>query len=240
MAYSLPAELFSELGIGMIIFSLRFYAKWKYVGFRGFGLDDALAGIAVVSNHETIHGGTRPHTNLGGSGILDSRSHVSLHLWYVTTGKFWLARALSTAFHVLMPPPGYFGNNIGLNEESAMAIPDEDLPRLIKGSKHAFVAWVCYIVLVWNLKGVLLLLYSRLTFVTPSRWVYAPFALLTFLCSMGLWQQKLARAMMVFSVATFLASLFWHIFSCFPIYKAWQVKPYSGGKDHPPLLGTVV
>lgn len=109
----------------------------------------------------------RNRTDLGGSGILDPRIDVSLHLWYVGAGDFILPPSLATASHVLRPSPGYYGNNIGLNEETAMAIPDEDLPRLIKGSQHAFMAWVCYIVLIWNLKGVLLLLYSRLTFVTP-------------------------------------------------------------------------
>lgn len=44
--------------------------------------------------------------------------------------------------------------------------------------------------------------------------------------------QKLAKIMIVFSVATFLASMFWHIFSCYPIRRAWQVKLYLGGKNY--------
>ncbi|KAJ9663886.1 hypothetical protein H2198_000646 [Neophaeococcomyces mojaviensis] len=48
MAYSLTAELFSELAIGILIFSLRFFARWKVVGFRNFWYDDLFAGIAVV------------------------------------------------------------------------------------------------------------------------------------------------------------------------------------------------
>lgn len=93
-----------------------------------------------------------------------------------------------------------------------MEVTDSELPRLIKGSKHAFASWVFYICCVWTLKGTLLLLYNRLT--------------------MGLWQQKLAKIMMVFSVVTFLASMFWHIFSCYPIRRAWQVKLYLGGKNY--------
>ena len=44
--------------------------------------------------------------------------------------------------------------------------------------------------------------------------------------------QKLAKIMIVFSVATFLASMFWHIFSCYLIRKAWQVKLYLKGKNY--------
>lgn len=51
MAYSLTAELFSELAIGILIFSLRFFARWKVVGFRNFWYDDLFAGIAVVSTN---------------------------------------------------------------------------------------------------------------------------------------------------------------------------------------------
>lgn len=48
MAYNLPAELFTELGIGILIFALRFYARWRTAGPENFGYDDVFAGIAVV------------------------------------------------------------------------------------------------------------------------------------------------------------------------------------------------
>jgi hypothetical protein len=50
MAYNLPVELFTELGIGILIFALRFYARWKTVGPHNFGYDDLFAGIAVVGS----------------------------------------------------------------------------------------------------------------------------------------------------------------------------------------------
>ncbi|KAI5924177.1 hypothetical protein F4810DRAFT_719425 [Camillea tinctor] len=163
MAYDLTTELFTELGIGIVVFSLRFITRWRVGGWQSFGIDDIFAAIAVI---------------------------------------FWILEA------TFLFTCGYFGNNIGLNSETAMAIPDADVPRIVKGSKHAYVAWVFYILLIWTLKMVLLFLYNRLT--------------------MGLWQQKLAKIMMGVSAATFLASLFWHIFSCFPTYRAWQVKPFPG------------
>ncbi|KAH9906912.1 hypothetical protein F4778DRAFT_778344 [Xylariomycetidae sp. FL2044] len=163
MAYDLPTELFAELGIGMVIFGVRFYARWTTIGPRNWGLDDIFAGLAVV---------------------------------------FWILEA------TFLYTCGVYGNNIGLDEKTALEVPDSEVPRLVEGSKHAYAAWIFYIVLIWVLKGVLLLLYNKLT--------------------MGLWQHKLAKLMMVISVLTFLASLFWHIFSCFPTYKAWQIKPFPG------------
>ena len=59
---------------------------------------------------------------------------------------------------------GIYGNNIGLNAETAMQVPDSEVPRLIKGSKLAFAAWIFYIGLVWSLKAVLLFLYNRMTY----------------------------------------------------------------------------
>lgn len=67
-----------------------------------------------------------------------------------------------------MCSPGYFGNNIGLNEETALKVLDSEVPKLVKGSKHAYVAWVFHILLIWSLRGVLLFLYNRLTFVAFS------------------------------------------------------------------------
>lgn len=48
-----------------------------------------------------------------------------------------------------------------------MEVPDSEVPRLVKGSKHAYVAWILYILLIWSLKAVLLLLYTKLAFVIP-------------------------------------------------------------------------
>ena len=79
MEYNLTAELFSELAIGILIFALRFYARWKYSGLRDFGLDDVFAGFAVVGDHRTpslVNSGINCVL-----GILDSRIYFPLHLW---------------------------------------------------------------------------------------------------------------------------------------------------------------
>lgn len=47
-----------------------------------------------------------------------------------------------------------------------MEVPDDQVAALRLGSIHAFIAWLSYIFLAWSFKGVLLLLYNQLTYVT--------------------------------------------------------------------------
>lgn len=68
------------------------------------------------------------------------------------------------------------GSNIGLNEKSAMEVPDSEVHKLQQGGIFAFLAWISYICLVWSFKGVLMFLYNRITSV-PVR--VKPCALLT-------------------------------------------------------------
>lgn len=42
-------EQWVEYGVGMFVFALRYYARWKMVGFRGFSWDDLFAGLSMVS-----------------------------------------------------------------------------------------------------------------------------------------------------------------------------------------------
>ncbi|CZR58660.1 related to integral membrane protein PTH11 [Phialocephala subalpina] len=41
-------ELWTEYGIGMVIFILRFFARWKVVGFANFAWDDFFAFVAMI------------------------------------------------------------------------------------------------------------------------------------------------------------------------------------------------
>ena len=47
-----------------------------------------------------------------------------------------------------------------------MEVPDDQVAALRLGSIHAFIAWLSYIFMAWSFKGVLLLLYNQLTYVT--------------------------------------------------------------------------
>ncbi|KAL4969811.1 uncharacterized protein BDV14DRAFT_195341 [Aspergillus stella-maris] len=101
-----------------------------------------------------------------------------------------------------------YDSNIGLNDETAMQIPDHEIRSYRIGSICAFVAWLAYILAVWAFKGVLVFLYTRLT--------------------MGLWQHRLSLAVGALTIATFLASFIFDLTMCHPIHKNWQVKPYAG------------
>ncbi|OJI95777.1 hypothetical protein ASPVEDRAFT_871137 [Aspergillus versicolor CBS 583.65] len=101
-----------------------------------------------------------------------------------------------------------YGSNIGLNEQSALEVPNDQVGALREGSIYAFVSWLAYIFMVWSFKGVLIFLYSRLT--------------------TGLRQHRILLGVGIGAVITFFASLFFHLFSCMPVSRSWQVKPYAG------------
>ena len=61
---------------------------------------------------------------------------------------------------------GLYGNNIGLDTESAKLIPDSQVPSREVGAKWAWVAWVSYISFIFSLKAVLLCLYRKIGYVS--------------------------------------------------------------------------
>ncbi|KAJ5971654.1 uncharacterized protein N7479_001572 [Penicillium vulpinum] len=136
--------------------------------------------------------------------------------WKLGNGKFYwddLCLTLAAIFWTMHTVFLYlctdvYGSNIGLNEKTAMEVPDSQVAALRTGSIHAFVAWISYIFMVWLFKGVLMFLYNRLT--------------------MGLWQHRLTLIIGAFCVCTFVTSLFFHIFICEPVHRSWQIKPYAG------------
>ncbi|KAL3463504.1 hypothetical protein BJX64DRAFT_256842 [Aspergillus heterothallicus] len=103
-----------------------------------------------------------------------------------------------------------FGTNIGLNAETAMAVPDSQIDDMIFGSKLAFMNWIWYICYIWCLKGVLLCLYWKLT--------------------AGTWHRHLVVGTSVFCVMIWLACVLTHVCLCLPVHRNWQIKPYPG--DH--------
>ncbi|KAF2159434.1 hypothetical protein M409DRAFT_30052 [Zasmidium cellare ATCC 36951] len=102
-----------------------------------------------------------------------------------------------------------YGNNIGLNEETAMAVPDNKIADLTLGSKLAFMNWKWYISLIWCLKGVLLTIYVKL--------------------GTGVARQELVvKFMCLFTLSTWIACILTHTLICIPAHKSWQIKPYAG------------
>ncbi|GAB1742842.1 hypothetical protein NU219Hw_g8549t1 [Hortaea werneckii] len=102
-----------------------------------------------------------------------------------------------------------YGNNVGLNEKTAMQVPAEDVSRLTLGSKIAFMNWLWYISLLWSLKGVLLTLYTKI--------------------GTGIQQQeRLIQGITYISIAAYIACILTHVCICLPPSRSWQIKPYPG------------
>ncbi|KAJ6159936.1 hypothetical protein N7497_004473 [Penicillium chrysogenum] len=140
---------------------------------------------------------------------------------------FW---SMLTAIIYLL---GVYGNNIGLNEQTAMLVPDSKIPHMILGSKLAFMNWIWYICYIWCLKGVLLCLYWKLTYVNvpPISDLCEHWAHLNFHRE-GTWHRHLVTSASAFCVVTWLICLLTHICLCTPVTRNWQIKPYAGGKSH--------
>lgn len=132
---------------------------------------------------------------------------------------------------------GVYGNNIGLNEKTAMLVPDSKISDMIIGSKLAFMNWIWYICYIWCLKGVLICLYWKLTYVNIppinglcDYWAYLKFH------RQGTWHRHLVTAAASFCLITWLICLLTHICICRPVERNWQIKPYTGGKSRQSAL----
>ncbi|KAE8146585.1 hypothetical protein BDV25DRAFT_48283 [Aspergillus avenaceus] len=119
-----------------------------------------------------------------------------------------LAMVFWTMMTIIIHLLGIFGNNIGLNYETAMQVPESKVPDLVLGSKLAFMNWIWYLCYIWCLKGVLLCLYNKLT--------------------EGTFWKRLVHIASGFCLATWLACMLTHICICTPIPRNWQIKPYAG------------
>ncbi|CAG7942766.1 unnamed protein product [Penicillium salamii] len=131
---------------------------------------------------------------LGGLRLDDAFAVAGMIFWTMQT--------------VIIQLLGIFGNNIGLNEQTALLVPDSKVPDMILGSKLAFMNWIWYICYIWCLKGVLLCLYWKLT--------------------QGTWHRHLVTAASGFCIVTWLVCLLTHICLCTPVTQNWQIKPYAG------------
>ncbi|KAJ5775877.1 uncharacterized protein N7511_000888 [Penicillium nucicola] len=119
---------------------------------------------------------------------------------------------------------GVFGNNIGLNDKTALLVPDSKIHNMILGSKLAFMNWIWYVCYIWCLKGVLLCLYWKLTYVNLHDGLCSP---LTY-GRQGTWHRHLVTAASGFCIITWLGCLLTHICICTPVERNWQIQPYPG------------
>ncbi|KAJ5322526.1 hypothetical protein N7452_010815 [Penicillium brevicompactum] len=182
---SLTIETFTEYGIGMLFLAVRLYARLHMGGLRGLRLDDAFAAAGMVC---FLY-------------VFWTMQTVNIYLLGMSLNVVVIRFSLTST-------PGVFGNNIGLNTQTAMLVPDNKVPAMILGSKLAFMNWIWYICYIWCLKGVLLCLYWKLT--------------------QGTWHRHLVTAASGFCVLTWLVCLLTHVGLCTPVTRNWQIKPYPG------------
>ncbi|KAH6894372.1 hypothetical protein B0T10DRAFT_250609 [Thelonectria olida] len=156
-------EAWTEYGLGSLILMLRYFARWKTVGFKGWQGDDFFAVLALV---------------------------------------FW------TAELVMLELIGQNGTNIGVTDEVAATLSDEEIAKLVFGSKCLLAGWNFYVTLIWCLKGTILCFYSRMT--------------------LGLKQQKIVKWTSYATIVAYIGvlSVIWG--HCTPVHKNWQVTPYPG------------
>ncbi|OLN96685.1 hypothetical protein CCHL11_00819 [Colletotrichum chlorophyti] len=104
-----------------------------------------------------------------------------------------------------------YGTNVDLTAEQINLLSDEEVARVVKGSKFQQVAWYTYTAYLWSLKGGLLLFYKRLTF---DMWRHARFL----------------RNLTFFTIFTYLVVVLTITFGCLPYRNNWGVRPRPSEK----------
>ncbi|KAF5511996.1 hypothetical protein CGCA056_v011731 [Colletotrichum aenigma] len=104
-----------------------------------------------------------------------------------------------------------YGTNVDLTADQIKLLNDEEVARLVEGSKFQQVAWYSYTAYLWSMKGTLLFFYRRMTF---DLWQHA--RVLTYLT----W----------FTIAAYLAVVGTITFSCLPFQDNWGVRPLPSEK----------
>ncbi|KAI5861005.1 hypothetical protein GGS23DRAFT_578304 [Durotheca rogersii] len=122
----------------------------------------------------------------------------------VIAATFW------TADLVILYYIGVHGSSVGQTFESADLLDDATVESFRIGDKLTFASWVCYICLIWSMKGIVLWYYDRMT--------------------LNLWQNILGYWIRWLTLATFLTAIIFQFSLCTPIERAWQVKPYPEDK----------
>ncbi|TVY15980.1 hypothetical protein LARI1_G006733 [Lachnellula arida] len=150
MTYAI--ELWTEYGIGMFFFTIRFFARYKAVGFRGLAWDDLFSFIAMVEFSCYFY-------------VLSANISVSCYGALMPSHFKSLVKSCESPAqdNTLTGFADTFGSFVGLNDQTAEALSDHTAARYKVGSQSLFCAWISYVSLIWALKASLLCFYSRIT-----------------------------------------------------------------------------
>ncbi|KAJ3495092.1 hypothetical protein NLG97_g3639 [Lecanicillium saksenae] len=115
----------------------------------------------------------------------------------------------ATDFFCFVASVTYYPSNGALDEQSAMALSDEEAQLYVTGSKMVHFSWVIYICMVFSFKGVIVCWFKRV--------------------GLGVWyEESLIKYTSLFVGLCWVASILAHLCACTPIQRAWQVKPWPG------------
>ncbi|OHW93477.1 hypothetical protein CSPAE12_07915 [Colletotrichum incanum] len=135
---SYEGEIWTWLVIGVAVIFMRFTIRIRMGGPAGFKGDD-YAMIAVRRNH------------------FQRQPHVLIRLLLQTFLMY------SSSF-VVLDSVYHYGTNVDLTVDQIRVLSDEEVTRLVQGSKFQLAAWYLYTSMLWSMKGGVLLFYKRLTF----------------------------------------------------------------------------
>ncbi|OAA40118.1 hypothetical protein BBO_06176 [Beauveria brongniartii RCEF 3172] len=103
---------------------------------------------------------------------------------------------------------GLWGSIVGMNNEKALELSEQQKEIIIKGAKADIAGWCLYITLIWCLKACMLFFYRRLTLDT--------------------FQKRLVLVAGVAWICSYVATIGVVLFRCLPFHRNWQIYPYPG------------
>ncbi|KAH6616291.1 hypothetical protein C7974DRAFT_416442 [Boeremia exigua] len=163
MANETVIECRAEYVIGTAIFALRWFARWKTTGFRGFLLDELFAFSA----------------------------------WTFFTLIYAMVEFLAVV-----------GAPIALTQEQREVLPGPMKKSMREGAKAMFASFFFLIMMVWSLKGCLIMIFLRLTRNTRLHSYVLTVA-----------------AVSIVSCVVAIITQFTH---CLPLHHNWQILPDPG------------
>ncbi|KAK1561300.1 uncharacterized protein LY79DRAFT_531647, partial [Colletotrichum navitas] len=103
------------------------------------------------------------------------------------------------------------GTNLDLEPAQIQALSDDEIVRVIRGSKFQQVAWYLYPTMLWSMKCGVLLFYKRLT--------------------LDLWRDfRIFKYLVWFTALSYVSVIGTVTFSCLPYQNNWGVRPLSNDR----------
>lgn len=154
---SFAIEVWAKYAVAVTVMTIRFITRWKMIGWRNFDGTDFWCVVAAVGSLAGFAGRVRMLTCLVVSlyNCVDMRLSSQYTCVYTSSSQ-----AIETSLGANSLSAKY-PTNIGLDKETAMQVPDDMVPLLVRGSKIAHFSWTMYICMIFSFKGVMLCLFRK-------------------------------------------------------------------------------